>query len=323
MGFDRGSSNYVYKYRRTWGERRGLSASEFSDYNNSVEREAHIQLTNHSKLPKNLLRSFEKHIQDIETGFAKQYRDRLEEKNEQLTHAIGQLKQCQEEKYQAQENLQLSNKERDQWQQQHDDLFKTHNQLAEAKRLADQQIKAQQDLLKETKENYETRISELKTSHETRMNRYQQETKILKDEFNAEKNQWLEHQEKQRHAFIAKIDHLNEQLKKQSKQQEDQAKATQKVQDDYDALKREHKTQSQQLTFETKAKENLAKMNRQQQAEHADLRVEQRLLKAQLQNMTEQNKTLQQQSKEAGEKRAAAETELRVLKAIKTRRKKG
>ena len=173
LGYDRGSPNYIYRYRKTWLESKGMTLDDLRAVNQRVEIELHQGISNQRKsdVPKALIRNFESHVQGIQKNLRDEYDCIIKKLETDLTESKDKIDLISKTNSKHEQELQRLEKENSSLSSNEARLQTELSQKKEENKLTKQQITSQNKLMEEIKTHHSEQLEAVKRNivgHEIR-----------------------------------------------------------------------------------------------------------------------------------------------------------
>jgi len=214
LSFDRGSPNYIYRYRKTWLEKNGLTLDDLKLLNQHVEREAHLQTTNKPGLPKSLLKSFELFIHEVTQDLDKSYQPKMEELTTLIETTKAHVQQLRDENAVLKAHLNETHLNLEARINQMEQLTQAQADLLQQKLIVEQTVLAREDVIKELKLRHEDQRVQLENHYQRQQQQLETQLQLERKTHQAERDKLLEHQENQRHHYMVDVDQFKTNVEK-------------------------------------------------------------------------------------------------------------
>jgi len=218
LGFDRGSPNYIYKYRKTWLDHKGMTMDELKALAFEHEREALRRESNQDELPKPLLKRFELFVREIKEGLKREYSEKLDS----LSHENDSLKSAIKSLDVEKQAIELGREKLDAQVQQLESeahgLADTAEQLKQENALLERDVISGGNLLAEVKDNYERQLEQAYEQHQAGILKHEALLSESRANHNKEREQWAASQESMREQHMLQVDALKTENMKLSQQ---------------------------------------------------------------------------------------------------------
>ena len=208
LGLDRGSPNYIYKYRKTWSDSKGITQEELKSLHHVMERETQRKSTNEEGIPKALLKSFSLYLREINQQSHDHYQPKIndleailkseKEKNNQLENDCLSLKEKVAFLEQGLDEIRESKRQTD------NELIQLHQNNSTLKH----QLQAKEDFIQMLEQKNVAQINELKANAKARIEQLENSLQETNIQHKIEKEVLLNHQERERHKTMLEMDDL-------------------------------------------------------------------------------------------------------------------
>ncbi len=209
QGLDRGSPNYIYKYRKTWADSKGITQEEMKTLHFILERDAQRKARTEEGIPKSLLKSFSLYLREIQQQSEANFQPKINELEEQIKSEKEKNDILEKRSFNFEEKSIVLEKELNEIKEAKDRLENELDKLEQSRSLLEQQVDAKNDFAAMLQRKHSEHIDELKANAEARIKQLEEAIKAVHSLHAKEKDTLLNYQEQQHQLHMVEKDDWN------------------------------------------------------------------------------------------------------------------